>query len=41
MTSSASTIAKRDNVGAPAYAKKLNYCLAVMHKCAAGDKGAP
>ena len=36
-----STIAKRYNVGDPAYAKKLNYCLAVMHKCAAGDKGAP
>ncbi|MBP1206221.1 hypothetical protein JOD97_004294 [Duganella sp. 1411] len=36
-----SAIAKRYNVGDPAYAKKLNYCLAVMCKSAAGDKGAP
>ena len=32
-----SAIAKRYNVGDPAYAKKLNYCLAVMRKSVDGS----
>ena len=35
----ASTIATRYNVGDPAYAKKLNYCLAVMRKRATTRNG--
>jgi hypothetical protein len=34
-----STIATRYNVGDPAYAKKMNYCLAVMRKRGATDQG--
>jgi len=34
-----STIATRYNVGDPAYAKKMNYYLAVMRKRGATDQG--
>lgn len=37
-----STVAARYNVGDPAYAKKLNYCLSTMRKSAVnGDGCAP
>lgn len=38
---STARIATRYNVGDPAYAKKLNYCLSIMKKLPAGETCAP